>query len=134
MIYTIGHISGCYLNPAVTLVMAVSKRMSWKTAVAYRSTELVGAVLGVGFIGLCYGFTKATQLRYGVTNFNKASTGYLVAIAAEIVGTAFLLFMIMGSAVDGRAVVIYDFITREAKPQSGDIHLTTLEIDVGGEW
>ncbi|HEY2982432.1 MAG TPA: aquaporin, partial [Anaerolineales bacterium] len=90
MIYTIGHISGCHLNPAVTLAMAVSKRMSWKDAFVYWGAELVGAFLGAGFIGLCYGFANAAQLGYGATNFSEASTGYLVAILAEMVGTAFL--------------------------------------------
>ena len=103
MIYTIGHISGCHLNPAVTLAMAVSKRMSWKDASVYWGAELVGAFLGAAFIGLCYGFTNAATLGYGATDFSEANTGYLVAIAAEAVGTAFLLLVIMGSAVDGRA-------------------------------
>jgi glycerol uptake facilitator protein len=103
MIYTIGHISGCHINPAVTLAMAVSKRMSWKDAGTYWGAQLVGAFIGAGLIGLCYGFTNAAQLGYGATNFSEANTGYLVAILAELVGTFFLLFVIMGSAVDGRA-------------------------------
>lgn len=103
MIYTIGHISGCQLNPAVTLSLAVSKRMSWGDAVVYWIAQLVGAFVGAGLIGLCYGFTNAAQLGYGATNFSEANTGFLVAILCEIVGTFFLLFVIMGSAVDGRA-------------------------------
>jgi glycerol uptake facilitator protein len=103
MIYTIGHISGCHLNPVVTLAMAVSKRMSWKDAVSYWGAELLGAFIGAGLIGLVYGFTNAAQLGYGATNFSQANTGYVVAILAELVGTFFLLFVIMGSAVDGRA-------------------------------
>lgn len=103
MIYTIGHISGCHINPAVTLAMAVTKRMPWKDATSYWGAQLIGAFLGAGFIGLCYGFFNAAQLGYGPTDFSEANTGYLVAIAAELVGTAFLLFVIMGSAVDGRA-------------------------------
>jgi len=103
MIYTIGHISGCHINPAVTLAMALSKRMSWKDATNYWGAQLVGAFIGAGLIGLVYGFTNAAQLGYGATDFSEANTGYLVAILAELVGTFFLLFVIMGSAVDGRA-------------------------------
>src|ERR1043166_1900451 len=51
MIYTIGHISGCQLNPAVTLSLAVSKRMSWSDAIAYWIAELIGAFIGAGLIG-----------------------------------------------------------------------------------
>ena len=103
MIYTIGHISGCHINPAVTLAMALSKRMSWKDATTYWGAQLVGAFIGAGLIGLVYGFTNAAQLGYGATDFSEANTGYVVAILAELVGTFFLLFVIMGSAVDGRA-------------------------------
>jgi glycerol uptake facilitator protein len=103
MIYTIGHISGCQLNPAVTLSLAVSKRMSWGDAVVYWLAQLVGAFIGAGLIGLVYGFGNAAQLGYGATNFSEANTGYVVATLCEIVGTFFLLFVIMGSAVDGRA-------------------------------
>ncbi len=105
MIYTIGHISGCHINPAVTLAMVVSKRMAWKDAVPYWLAQLIGAFIGAGLIGLCYGFTNAAQLGYGATDFSEANTGYVIAILAELVGTFFLLFVIMGSAVDGRAPI-----------------------------
>jgi len=103
MIYTIGHISGCHINPAVTLAMTVSKRMSWKDSTSYWGAQLIGAFIGAGLIGLCYGFTNSARLGYGATDFSEANTGYVVAILAELVGTFFLLFVIMGSAVDGRA-------------------------------
>lgn len=103
MIYTIGHISGCHINPAVTLAMVLSKRMAVKDAVPYWGAQLVGAFIGAALIGLVYGFTNAAQLGYGATDFSEANTGFLVATLAEIVGTFFLLFVIMGSAVDGRA-------------------------------
>jgi glycerol uptake facilitator protein len=97
MAYAIGHISGCHINPAVTLSMAVTKRMSWSDAISYWVAQLVGAFLGAGLIGLCYGFTNAAQIGYGATNFSEANTGYLVATLCEAVGTFFLLFTIMGS-------------------------------------
>lgn len=102
MIYAIGHISGCQLNPAVTLAMLATKRMSGKDAVGYWVAQLIGAFIGAALIGLCFGFTNAAQLGYGATNFSEANTGFLVATLAEIVGTFFLLFVIMGS-FSGRA-------------------------------
>ena len=35
MVYTIGHISGCHINPAVTIAFAVSKRIPWGEAAVY---------------------------------------------------------------------------------------------------
>ncbi len=103
MVYTIGHISGCHINPAVTLAFAVTKRISWNEAAVYWGGQLIGAFLGAAFIGVCYGFTTAATIGYGATNFSDANTGYIVATAAEIIGTFFLLLVIMGTAVDGRA-------------------------------
>src|SRR6266700_3519984 len=103
MVYTIGHISGCHINPAVTLSFAVTKRIPWNEAVVYWGGQLIGAFLGAAFIGVCYGFTTAATIGYGATNFSDATTGYGIAIAAETIGTFFLLLVIMGTAVDGRA-------------------------------
>src|SRR6266566_6357163 len=103
MVYTIGHISGCHINPAVTLAFAVTRRISWNEAAVYWGGQLIGAFLGAAFIGVCYGFTTAATIGYGATNFSDANTGYIVATAAELIGTFFLLLVIMGTAVDGRA-------------------------------
>ena len=102
MIYAIGHISGCHINPAVTLSMAVTKRMTWGEAFQYWLAQLVGAFVGAAFIGLTFGFTNAATIGYGATDFNPETTGFIVATIVEAVGTAFLLFVIMGST-DKRA-------------------------------
>src|SRR6266536_4280080 len=91
MVYTIGHISGCHINPAVTLSFAVTRRIHWNEAAVYWGGQLIGAFLGAAFIGVCYGFTNAATIGYGATNFSDANTGYIVATAAELIGTFFLL-------------------------------------------
>jgi glycerol uptake facilitator protein len=103
MVYTIGHISGCHINPAVTIAFAVSKRIPWGEAAVYIVAQIIGGLLGALVIALAYGSSAAATLGYGPTNFSDASTGYLVATAMEVIGTFFLLFVIMGTAVDGRA-------------------------------
>lgn len=103
MVYTIGHISGCHINPAVTLAFAFTKRISWSEAGVYILAQFVGALLGALGIALIFGVSAASTIGLGPTNFNEASTSYLQAIAIEIVGTFLLLFVIMGTAVDGRA-------------------------------
>ncbi len=103
MVYTIGHISGCHINPAVTIALAVSRRIGWRVAAAYVVAQLIGGILGALVIALAYGTSAAVTLGYGATNFNAATTGCVVATAMEAIGTFFLLFVIMGTAVDGRA-------------------------------
>jgi glycerol uptake facilitator protein len=103
MIYTIGHISGCHINPAVTTALAVSKRISWRDAAVYYIAQFIGGILGAVIIALAYGWTSAaTGPGLGATDFS-ASTGFGVAIVMEVIGTFFLLFVVMGTAVDGRA-------------------------------
>ncbi|SRR5258708_7734827 len=103
MVYTIGHISGCHINPAVTLAFAFTKRIAWSEAAVYIIAQFIGALLGALGIALIFGSSAAATIGLGPTNFNDASTSYLQATAIEIVGTFLLLFVIMGTAVDGRA-------------------------------
>ena len=46
MAYTIGSISGCHINPAITFGVALSGRMSWKDAGMYMLFQVIGAVIG----------------------------------------------------------------------------------------
>lgn len=110
MVYTIGHISGCHINPAVTFSLAVTRRISWSEAVVYWVAQFLGGILGALFIALAFGWaTAAKGPGLGATNFTGAiglygtGGGWVVAIAMETIGTFFLLLVIMGTAVDGRA-------------------------------
>src|SRR5437762_7267113 len=76
MVYTIGHISGCHINPAVTIALAVSRRIGWRVAAAYVVAQLIGGILGALVIALAYGTSAAATLGYGATNFNAATIGY----------------------------------------------------------
>lgn len=103
MVYTIGHISGCHINPAVTLAFAVTKHITWNEALVYILAQFVGGILGALGIALIFGGSAAATIGFGPTNFNELSTSYLQATGIEILGTFLLLFVIMGTAVDGRA-------------------------------
>lgn len=110
MVYTIGHISGCHINPAVTFSLAVTKRMAWNEAAVYWAAQFIGGIVGALVIALSFGWTTAAQgPGLGATNFGGAialfgtSGGWVIAIVMETIGTFFLLLVIMGTAVDGRA-------------------------------
>src|SRR3984893_9562430 len=46
MVYTLGHISGCHINPAVTFAFAVTRRINWGEAVVYWIAQMLGGFLG----------------------------------------------------------------------------------------
>jgi glycerol uptake facilitator protein len=101
MVYAIGKVSGCHINPAVTFGLAVTKRVPWREVPAYWSAQVFGAVLGAFAIWAIFGHT-GIKLGMGQTSFNESSTTWAQAIFAEGIGTAILMFAILG-IVDGRS-------------------------------
>jgi glycerol uptake facilitator protein len=101
MIYAIGHISGCQINPAVTLALAATGKMPWREVPGYVLAQLAGAVAGalaiVGVLG-----HKAVAVGLGVASYGPG-VGAGHAFFAEAIGTAILVFVVFGAAVDGRA-------------------------------
>src|SRR4030081_2185668 len=50
MAYGIGHISGCHLNPAVSVGLAVGRRFSWADVVPYIVAQVLGGIAGAGVL------------------------------------------------------------------------------------
>lgn len=96
MILAIGSTSGCHINPAVTITMAVAGRMSWSKAMPYIGAQCVGAIAASGLLlALCKGLPNYDLAKHGLGadgNPNNMGLGYL--LAWEAVMTAFLLFAI----------------------------------------
>jgi glycerol uptake facilitator protein len=94
MVYSIGKVSGCHINPAVTIAMAVTKRMEWAQAVPYVIAQCIGGTLG----GLAIWGVFAHKVHAaGVGHVAYASsTGIGSAMLNEGLGTAILLFTILG--------------------------------------
>jgi glycerol uptake facilitator protein len=102
-VYSVGHISGCHINPAVTVALAATKKIDWSTAAAYIGAQLIGAVLGAVLTFVLLIGNNPASLGLGSVGYNAATSGMLVAVVAEAIGTAVLVFTVFGSAVDGRA-------------------------------
>jgi len=94
MVYSIGKISGCHINPAVTLAMALTKRMPWNHALPYVVAQVVGGTLG----GLAIWGVFAHKVKEaGVGHISYAAdTAIGSAMFNEALGTAILLFTILG--------------------------------------
>lgn len=107
MAFAIGHISGCHLNPAVSLGLAVAKRFSFSELLPYWGAQVLGGIAGAGTL-LVIASGKAgfsTAAGFAANGFDAHSPGGYslhACLVAEIVLTAFFLFVICG-ATDRRA-------------------------------
>jgi glycerol uptake facilitator protein len=103
LVYAIGKVSGCHINPAVTFALAVTKRFPWRELPIYWVAQYAGAILGAFAIWGVFG-SNAVTFGMGQTHFAAdASTSYfLQAALAEALGTGLLIFAILG-IVDSRS-------------------------------
>src|SRR6202795_3112776 len=103
LVYAIGKVSGCHINPAVTFALAVTRRFPWKEVPVYWAAQYIGAIIGAFAIWGVFG-SNAVTFGMGQTHFAAdASTGYyLQAALAEALGTGLLIFAILG-IVDSRS-------------------------------
>ncbi len=96
MAYTIGGISGCHINPAITLGAWISKRISGRDAIGYMVAQFIGALVGSAVI---YALTSTGE--YGpstATGANGYGEGEMVqALIAEIVFTFVFVLVVLGS-------------------------------------
>lgn len=101
MAYAIGHISGCHLNPAVTMGMWVGGRIDSKVVPGYIVSQVLGGIVGAGILYLIASGKPGFELgSFAANGFGEASPGgysMLAALICEIVMTFFFLFVILGT-------------------------------------
>ncbi|WP_051276716.1 aquaporin Z [Marmoricola sp. URHB0036] len=101
MAYAVGHISGGHFNPAITIGLAAGKRFDWREVPAYVVTQVVGAIVAAGVLLVIANGTDGFDIDNGfATNGygDHSPGGYslLAVIVAEVVLTAFFLYVILG--------------------------------------
>ena len=109
MAYAIGHVSGCHLNPAVTVGLTVGRRFPGGDVAPYVVAQVLGAVAGAGVLYLVAsgkaGFTlSAGFAANGYAAHSPGGYSLVACLTAEIVLTFFFLFVILG-ATDKRAAI-----------------------------
>jgi aquaporin Z len=106
MAYAIGHISGCHLNPAVSIGLCVGGRFPASSLLPYIGSQLVGAVIGAGVLYLiASGKADFALGNFASNGYGEHSPGHYslgAALIAETVLTFMFLFIILG-ATDPRA-------------------------------
>ncbi|KMO37430.1 porin [Methylobacterium variabile] len=109
MAYAIGHISGCHLNPAVTIGLAAGRRFPTRDVGSYIVAQLVGAIVAAGLLYVIASGAPGFDLAKGfaANGYGEHSPGRYSLVAcflAEVVLTLLFLFVIMG-ATHGKAPV-----------------------------
>lgn len=102
MAYSIGNISGCHINPAVSIAMLVSKKIGLKEFGGYVAAQFLGGIAGAGL--LCWFFGAGSGL--GANNLLWNNGDLLIGLAIEILLTFIFVIAILGvtSKVENGAV------------------------------
>jgi aquaporin Z len=107
MAFAIGHISGCHLNPAVSVGLAVGRRFKAADLPAYVLAQVLGGIAGAGVLYVIASGKAGFDLAGGFASngYAEHSPGHYSLVAclvAEVVLTCMFLFIILG-ATDKRA-------------------------------
>ena len=106
MAYAIGHVSGCHLNPAVSVGLVVGKRFPASDLLAYVLAQLAGAIAGAAVLYVIAsgkaGFTLGGFASNGYAEHSPGGYSLAACLTAEIVLTFMFLMIILG-ATDRRA-------------------------------
>lgn len=97
-----GHVSGCHLNPAVTLGLALTGRFPWSAAAGYVGAQLAGGVLGAAATWACYGNRGRTVGELGAT-VPTEGVPWGRAFLVELLVTFLLVLVVIAVATDDRA-------------------------------
>jgi aquaporin Z len=106
MAYALGHISGCHLNPAVSIGLVAGKRFPASELPAYIVAQVAGAIAGAGVLHVIAsgkpGFELGGFASNGYDLHSPGGYSLVACFVAEVVLTAFFLLIILGST-DERA-------------------------------
>jgi aquaporin Z len=131
MAYTIGHISGCHINPAVTLAMVITRKIQPAAAPFYILGQLIGAAIGATIVfGIARGlddfdtFDRFAQNGWG--EWSPGGYGLGSTIIVEIIFTALLVLVILATTHRGFTP---GFNAIAAGFTLALIHMVTIPID-----
>lgn len=90
MAYSVGNVSGCHINPAVSIAMLVDGRLSVKDFIGYVVAQFAGATAGAALIGALLG----TDCGYGANGLYEGNLW--LSLLVEVILTFVFVFVILG--------------------------------------
>lgn len=102
MAYSIGNISGCHINPAVSIGMLINKKISWKDFWGYIVFQILGALAGAGLLALIFGCSGITDMTggFGANGLAGVNGNPWVGLVVEILLTFIFVISILGVTSD----------------------------------
>jgi aquaporin Z len=103
--YVVGPVSGCHINPAVTVGLAVAKKTAWKDVPYYVVGQLVGAAAGgLALFAITSGGDKDATDVFASNGWGEkigSNFGLGAVVIVEIIFTALLVFAVLGTTRKG---------------------------------
>ena len=103
--YAIGSISGCHVNPAVSLAMLITKKMDFREFCFYVIAQVLGAITGTGILFLILNNTDLGVAALGANGYGTLSATNITllgAIVTEVVLTFIFIYTILGVTSDSK--------------------------------
>ena len=98
MAYSIGNISGCHVNPAVSVAMFVSGKLDGKDLIGYIIAQVLGAFLGSGILAMIFSTGGVTDMTggFGANGLAGVNGSGVAGLVVEIVLTFIFVLTILG--------------------------------------
>ena len=87
----------------MTIALLATRKIDSRTAGIYIVAQVIGAIVGALLTYIILVGNDPAKLGLGAVTYNPDTSGVAIALAAETIGTAILVFTVFGAAVDGRA-------------------------------
>uniref|UniRef100_A0A0D9WDS2 Aquaporin n=1 Tax=Leersia perrieri TaxID=77586 RepID=A0A0D9WDS2_9ORYZ len=100
MVYSVGHISGAHLNPAVTFAFATCGRFPWRQLPAYAAAQLAGSAAASLVLRALFGGEGEPEHFFGTV----PAGSEVQSLVMEFIITFYLMFVVSGVATDNRAI------------------------------
>lgn len=92
MAYSIGNVSGCHINPAVSFGMALTGKMTWMEFLKYVIAQILGAIAGSALLGVI--LQSYTSL--GANSYDGTNVTVWIALLVEVILTFIFVLTILG--------------------------------------